>query len=261
VALNPPVAASVRSFARAIKAHPSLTEVYDRFGRPFERDEAEQAVQVGTTPIIQLNPRGAPLARIAAGKYDTYLLRYGKEVKAFHCQLIISFAHEMNGSWYPWGCHHTSAAVFVAAWRHVETVIKKAGANNVIWMWTTNVAARGYCPLASRYPGNKYVTWVGLDGYLRDPGNHFNQIFGRSLARIRQFSDKPILLAETGVLTKLPGAPARIRELFLGAAQSKDVIGVVYFDLQTQAFGDYRPQDNPITLAAFRKAAAAYLAG
>lgn len=261
VAINPPVEASEQSFAAAVKVHPSLTEVYTAFGRPFAEAEAAEAVKVGTTPVIQLNPRKASLADIAAGKYDAYLEQYGKALKAFHCQVIVSFAHEMNGFWYPWGCGHTSAAVFVAAWRHLVTVVTKAGASNVIWMWTANVEARGDCPIASRYPGNKYVTWVGLDGYLRRSGTRFKGIFGPSIAQIHHFTSKPILLAETGVLTKVAGAPDRIQQLFQGAAQTKGVIGLVYFDLQTALYGDYRPQDNPAALAAFRKAAASYLAG
>ena len=53
--------------------------------------------------------------------------------------VIIGFGHEMNGYWYSWGYRHTSPAVFVAAWRHIVTVFRQQGADNVTWLWTVNI--------------------------------------------------------------------------------------------------------------------------
>jgi Glycosyl hydrolase family 26 len=146
----------------------------------------------------------------------------------------------------------------VAAFRHVVQAVRHAGAHNVIWVWTTNVAAPGDCPIKDRYPGDRFVTWVGVDGYMRKPGRTFANIFGQSLAQIHQFTHRPILLAETGVLVGVPGATRRILDLYHGAGAAAGVIGVVYFDAQTRKYGDYRPQDSPGTLAAFRQAVRHY---
>ena len=258
VAALPPITTRVQSFAKATSIRPSVVEFYNPFGAPFQVREAQDAAGLGALPVVQLNPRRVSLEEIAAGKYDGYLRDYGNAVKDFQCKIVLSFGHEMNGSWYPWGCRHVSAPVFVAAWRHIVTVINGTGARNVIWMWTTSSAAPGDCPLAARYPGDQYVTWVGLDGYLRQPGTSFASVFTPSLAQIRAVSRRPVLLSETGVVVTTAGAPDRIRDLFRGAASAPGVIGVVYFDAETGQYGDYRPQDSAAALAAFRQAAAQY---
>jgi hypothetical protein len=135
--------------------------------------------------------------------------------------------------------------------------MRRAGASNVIWMWTTNVELRRTCPLASRWPGAHYVNWVGLDGYLRKPGETFQAVYSPTIARIRRlFVDKPLLIAEAGALAG-PGQAARIRDIYEGAARAR-VQGVIYFDGATSKFGDYRPQDNKAALSAFRQALAAF---
>ena len=66
--------------------------------------------------------------------------------------MVLSFGHEMNGNWYSWGNQHTSAKAFVAAWRHIVTVFRAAGAENVIWLWTVNVLDKNL-PIPPPVPG------------------------------------------------------------------------------------------------------------
>jgi glycosyl hydrolase family 26 len=260
VAALPPITGQVRSFTEATNTRPTVIQFYNPFGAPFQAREAAEAASLGALPVVQLNPRQQSLAQIAAGRYDGYLRDYGSAVKDFQCKIVLSFGHEMNGSWYSWGCQHVSAQVFVAAWRHIVSVIRGTGARNVIWMWTTNSAGPGVCPLGERYPGDQYVTWVGVDGYLRQPGQSFATVFTPTLAQIHTFSRRPILIAEAGVVVTAPGAPDRIRDLFQGAASAPGVMGVTYFDASTTQYGDYRPQDNAAVLAAYQQAAARYKA-
>ena len=46
---------------------------------------------------------GISVAKIAAGQYDGYLSAYAEAVRAYRHPVILSFGHEMNGSWYSWG--------------------------------------------------------------------------------------------------------------------------------------------------------------
>ena len=71
--------------------------------------------------------------------------------------VILSFGAEMNGSWYSWGSGHTRPNVFVAAWRHVVSVFRQAGAHNVRWLWTVNSTNATAAPLKRWWPGNSYV--------------------------------------------------------------------------------------------------------
>ena len=83
--------------------------------------------------------RASASPAIAAGKYDGYLSAYAEAVRAYRHPVILSFGHEMNGNWYSWGYTHTSPAVFVAAWRHIVTLFRALGAQNVTWLWTVNI--------------------------------------------------------------------------------------------------------------------------
>ena len=82
---------------------------------------------------------GVSIAAIASGRYDGYLSAYAEAVRAYRHPVILSFGHEMNGTWYSWGYRHTSPAVFVAAWRHIVTLFRALGARNVTWLWTVNI--------------------------------------------------------------------------------------------------------------------------
>jgi hypothetical protein len=255
VAVKAPVGAALQQASVAAHAHFTLAEFYVRFGSAFPHQAAAQAVSDGAAPVIQWNPRTAPIAAIAHGQYDGYLQRFATEAIQFHCRIVLSFAHEMNGTWYPWGCQHVSAKLFVAAWRHIVTLMRVA--KNITWMWTTNVVLPGEkCSVGSRWPGAAYVDWVGVDGYLRRAQDTFGQTFRRTLAIAHRLAHgKPVLLSETGVN---PGRsqPRHILAIYQGAAQYH-LAGVIYFDT-TGKLGNYQPQ-VPASQAAFQRGLRIYL--
>ncbi len=245
----------------ATGVHPRIVQIYARFGKPFQLSWAESMTLQGYLPQIQIDPYQTSLTAVAAGQYDSYLASYAASVKQLKGPVVLSFGHEMNGQWYPWGCEHTSVADFIAAYQRVVKTIRHAGAHNVIWMWTVSALGDDACPIGAQYPGDRYVTWVGVDGYLRSPGHSFPVTFGDALPQLRRLTQRPILISETGVLVGTPRAARRITSLYRHAAATPGVIGVVYFNSQTQKFGDYRPQDNTTALAAFKRATSRYVAG
>jgi beta-mannanase len=100
-----------------------------------------RVTSTGARPLIQWNPRGSPLARIAAGGYDTFLRNYAASVKRFGRQVVLSFGHEMNGGWNPWGAGHVRPSTFVAAWRRIHNVFTHAGVHSVTWSWDPSTSA------------------------------------------------------------------------------------------------------------------------
>jgi mannan endo-1,4-beta-mannosidase len=244
IAVNPPIVARAKSFAAATGARPQVVEFYTAFGKPFSRPEADQVASLDAVPLVQLNPRHASLASIAAGKWDPYLRRYAAAVRAFRCPLALSFGHEMNGWWYPWGEPDSSPAEFIAAWRHIHAVFTAAHASNVIWSWDPD---HGGSKASRWWPGAAYVDWVGLDGYQR-PGQTFASIFGRQLANIRSFTAKPVFLAETAVAPG-PQQQAQITGLF-AAVRRYRLAGLVWFDLNRKE--PWRLEGRPAAIAAFR---------
>ena len=254
VAINPPIAQAAKSFGDATRTRLGVIEFYSGFLRPFPRYEARQAVGRGALPLIQLNPRHVSLADIAAGRYDSYLRDYASAVRAFHCRVALSFGHEMNGSWYPWGRPHTSPGTFIAAWRHIYRVFKAEHVHNVTWAWDPDHVWQpnyGFSWASEWWPGASYVDWIGIDGYQR-PGETFRSIFAKQLANIRSFTTKPVFIAETGVAPSADQS-SQIAGLF-AAVTRYHLIGLIWFDINRKE--SWKLEGDPSRLAAFHKAAA-----
>ena len=130
---------------------------------------------------------------------------------------MIGFGHEMNGTWYSWGYGNTSPATFIAAWRHIVTVFRGEGADNVTWLWTVNAEERpGSRPIQAWWPGASYVTWVGIDGYYVPRWDTFARVFGPTISQVHAITSKPILLSETAVSPAVVNPFAKIPDLFNG---------------------------------------------
>jgi mannan endo-1,4-beta-mannosidase len=243
--------AGVMSFTRGTGVRPDILSYYSGWLEPFWRTFAVTAKQHGAVTLVQLDPTGVNIAAIAAGRYDRYLTAYARAVRAFDGQVILSFGHEMNGDWYSWANRHTRAATFVAAWRHIVGVFRAAGARNVTWMWTVNAVKPGRIPSpAAWWPGRSFVTWVGIDGYYKVASAQFSSVFGPTIVAVRQFTQKPILISETGA-SRAVGQPAKIAGLFTGV-RAYGLLGFLWFDVVANS--DYRI-DSPTSIAALRRGA------
>jgi hypothetical protein len=247
----------IDQFAQAIGRQPNLVSYYSSWLEPFQVGFVTQAAAHGAVTVVQIDPENVSLASISAGQYDAYLQSYAAEVKEFGGRLILSFGHEMNGNWYSWGYQSTPPSVFVAAWRHIVTMFREAGAKNVTWLWTVNVVEKtGIIPdPAPWWPGSSYVTWVGVDGYYYSPSTSFAQVFGPTIVDIRSRTSDPILISETGTE---PGAGQqdKITDLFAGVS-TYGLLGFIWFD------ENFKDQDwritSPQVLATFRQDARAYM--
>jgi hypothetical protein len=245
----------VTNFTTQTGIKPRLVVYYSGWFEPFKETFAMTAAGHGAVPLVQINPNGISLAAIASGHYDSYLTSYAEAVRSYQHPVILSFGHEMNGDWYSWGYRHTSPAVYVAAWRHIVTLFRELGAQNVTWLWTVNVVHTGgsIASPARWWPGNKYVTWVGLDGYYYKPSWKFAPLFGPTIGAIRELTHDPILIAETSV-SPTTNQPAKIADLFAGI-RLYGLLGFVWFNSVHNV--DWR-LSNPSAIDAFRRGAVAY---
>jgi len=247
IAVQHTPADALAAYRKAFAANPQIVEVYSAFNKPFRRTEALKDVQAGLLPFIQINPRGVSLRQIASGVWDRHLRIYAAALKKFGCKVILSFGHEMNGWWYSWGLPKTTPAEFIAAWRHIHDVFTGAGVKNVIWSWDPSHQYGTFAPgktasaASTWYPGDAYVNWIGLDGYLgygpRGSAQTFRQIFGFQLKNVRKIAPrKPVYIAETGVV-KGPALGSQVADLFSGV-KAYGLMGFVWFD--AIARHDYR---------------------
>jgi hypothetical protein len=248
----------IAEFAKVAGQQPNLVGYYSGWGEPFESSFAETVTRHGAIIILQWDPTLASVRKIASGGYDNYLRSFADSVRTFGRPVVIGFGHEMNAYWYSWGYGHLPAATFVAAWQHIVTLFRHQGTSNVTWLWTLQADERGTGPIASWWPGEKYVTWVGIDGYYYRPSETFAGIFGKTIAEVRALTGLPILLSEVAVGPQA-GQARKIADLFAGM-RHYGTLGLVWFDI-AQHNGiyhqDWRIEDNPLAEAAFRRGASA----
>jgi glycosyl hydrolase family 26 len=249
----PPGYAPAAAFAKAAGRQPNLLGYYSGWAQPFDMAFARMMRTHGVVPFVQIDPTDASVAAIAAGTYDEYLRAYAGRVRDFGHAVVIGFGHEMNAPWYSWGYGHTPPGTFVAAWRHIVTLFRDEGAQNVTWLWTLQADEPGTGPIQDWWPGARYVTWVGVDGYYYRPSDRFATVFGKTIDQVRAFTGKPVLLSETAVGPRA-GQFAEIQDLFHGMATYK-TLGLVWFD-KPQHDGiyhqDWRIEDNVQAEISFR---------
>jgi hypothetical protein len=247
---------SVEEFAKNVGRQPNLVSYYSGWNEAFQTTFAETAASHGATTIVEIDPTDISLAKIADGKYDSYLTSYANQVAAFKHTVVISFGHEMNGFWETWGYRHVPAQTFVAAWRHIVDVFRRQGADNVTWLWQVNSASSQTGPVRDWWPGSAYVTWVGVSGYYYVSGNTYANVFTPVVTSIRQFTSDPLLIAETAVGPQA-GQTRGIEDLFAGL-RAQHALGLVWFD--QHSYGglykgeDWRLEDNQSALNTFRSA-------
>jgi mannan endo-1,4-beta-mannosidase len=250
---SPPGYGGIAAFTQAAGRKPNLVEYYSGWAEPFDTSFAEMMSKHGIIPVVQIDPTDASMSAIAAGTYDDYLRSYADSVSDFGHAVVIGFGHEMNAPWYSWGYRHLPASTFVAAWRHIVTLFRREGADNVTWLWTLQADEAGTGPVTSWWPGAQYVTWVGIDGYYYGSSDTFASIFGKTIGQVRAFTSKPVLLSETAVGPEA-GQFAKIQDLFHGIAAYK-TLGLVWFDKDQRGgieHQDWRIENNPTATISFR---------
>jgi mannan endo-1,4-beta-mannosidase len=260
-------------FTQAVGYQPSVYEFAQGWAvNQFDPNAIDNVAERGMLPLISWEPwdyrrqsktaslsgiqPAYSLSHIINGDYDSYIRSWAKGVKSLHYTIAIRFAHEMNGNWYPWAVftNGNSVGEYVKAWRHVHDIFTQIGAKNVIWVWSPNITYTGSANLAELYPGNNYVDWIGLSGYYGTAGmmqyRSFDATFGQTIAQLRRFTNKPIVITETGA-TNVNGMMARwITQMFQQLPAQADIIGVIWFEGVTVI--DWQVADNRAAAAAFR---------
>ena len=198
------------------------------------------------------------LQNIIDGDFDLYIERFATSVAELDHPIMIRLAHEMNGSWYPWaeGTNDNASGSYVLFWRAVVARVEQIAPDHVIWVWSPNVRFGGSTALDDLYPGDDAVDLIGLVGYFghlsETPTSYptFDELFGPTIDEIRELTDLPILITETSA-TEDGGFKADwTADLFESVAASRDVIGLVWFDVDKEA--DWRVDSSPEALDAIR---------
>lgn len=249
-------------YTEQVGRRPAIVGAYKRWDvPPFHPPQLREIAARGAIPMISWEPwdandRGYRLSAIANGAHDDFLRRSAQEAKAWGGPILLRFGQEMNGSWATWqrGIAGTTGPRFVAAWRHMVRLFRRAGADNVQWVWCPYVD-NGKLPFMRFYPGERWLDWVALDGFnwgAPKAWQSFSDVFDRSYRKLASVTSKPIMIAEVGS-HETGGSKARWLRRALGRQLPRlsRVRAVVWFSATDGA--DFRVDSSPAALTSFRE--------
>lgn len=233
----------IEGFEKLVGKHQAIVASSSYWGeQSFPTANLELIWRHGSVPLVYWSPWDRPydedqgpdkfsLVNIAAGKWDAYIDHWGDAARAFHHPMMVSFANEMNGEWFPWSGmfygvdkqipntnppKYVAPEVFKAAYRRIVDRVRARGASNVVWvfhsmnysmpqsMGSVYPAAQEWNKTAQYYPGSKYVDWLGMSvygqQYLEDNWSPFEPLLDWPYTEITQIDPtKPVMLAEWGI--------------------------------------------------------------
>lgn len=251
---------------------PAIWSLWSDWGGPnasFPTGAVPSALQArGIVPMVlwqPVDPRNLAseaftYERILAGDHDAYIRQWALDAKAWGGPVVVRFAHEMDGAWFPWGTTVKNFAgntpdLFMKAWKRIWKTFKGrngVGATNVRFLWSP------LTPKATFYPGHKFVDYVGFTSFNwggDKPWKSMLDWFKPKVSKAANITSKPIIVAETGTTAiggdKLEWIRRGHRQVYKKLPQ---IAAVVYFNID-MAFAkqpDWSLETTPGALDAYR---------
>lgn len=178
----------------------------------FASDFVAQASAAGLTPIVSLEPwsrafnqRQTPqptygFDRIVAGDFDDYFTQWAVAARQSGVQIILRFAQDQSypqPGWYPW---QGDAAGFIGAHRHIVSIFRTQGADNVLFMWSGVNLDQDVS--WEYYPGDAWVDLIGTTALNYGTSaswsqwRTFEQLFAPQYSAIVARTTKPIIITQ-----------------------------------------------------------------
>ncbi|ASJ70996.1 glycoside hydrolase family 26 protein [Granulosicoccus antarcticus] len=254
----------------------------------FPIDFIRTSARLGAVPMLSWEPwfnysqEDYPLLRdIAKGQHDAYITAFLQDAAKFGQPWFLRFAHEMEGSSYPWTKAHDSRqspSDYAAAFVHIAQLARKIAPLTVM-VWSPNSGSKR---ALQYYPGDEWVDWVGSSLYnfpdAPQAPDHKDKLTGW-VDMLRKL-DKPGMIAEMGcsehytiskelVQAKAPGTPkvqawmdltmadksvCLERTFDIIEAEYPEIRALVWFDIDKDA--DWRIDSSPQALKTFARRAA-----
>lgn len=197
------------------------------------------------------------LTHIIAGKFDSYIWTWAKSLAAWKHPVLLRFAQEMDGNWFPWSgyANGNTPEQVILAWRHVHHIFAAAGATNVKWIWSPAFANSD-----ATFPGTRYVNVLattcqnGGKRLFARGWQSFEKDCGKTIARLHSMAPRlPVQLAEVAS-SESGGSKAQwIRQMFTYLSRHHEVTSIVWFNLVKET--DWRISSSPSAQRAFKAGA------
>jgi hypothetical protein len=143
---------------------------------PYLKSFLDQGL--GVTLVLEFWDSYGNLWALANGSRDFEIIKFFSQVRQDGRKIRVRLLHEMNGCWYPWCIYSggsNSKDAYVAAFRHISTVIRNTGANVIIQQAYNSLNVGGGDSFQSMYAGDNYVDEITVSAY-NFCGAHSNNI-------------------------------------------------------------------------------------
>jgi len=204
-------------------------------GIRFPLESVKNIAMYGVLPSIRLMPwsrydkedKTYSLEKIVDGRFDKELRQWARELRSSDAAVLIDFAGEPNGDWFPWAGIYNGAGrrdgygeskepdgpeVYRDAYRHIIDIFREEGVTKATWVFHVNAAgaiSEEWNSIKNYYPGDEYIDWLGFSAYgpqrwgasfqkfidIMEPG--YKELCALS-------ATKPIAVLEFGVADYLP---------------------------------------------------------
>jgi len=159
-------------------------------------------------------------------------------VAAGHANTVIRIMWEMNGNWYPWGVQNWTPTQYIDAYRSIQQGFAATPGNDFTYVWNLNAGSDGTQEFAT-YPGNAYVSNIGIDWYDQNGGGGAPASTIPPILSFAQQHGEPISFDEWGVDGVSNAAPY-IQYIASVAHDASDHVAFQsYFDYGNSTITDY----------------------
>ncbi len=249
-----PTAKDIAAFKKTFGKAPSLVMVFTDWDHYISEKVLNDIYSQGAQAIItwepwsfesqlSINPND-----LLAGRHDTYLSSFAKQLKTLKKPVFLRFAHEMNGNWYPWSGDKWGAEKYIAVCQHIHKLFARENANNVRWIFSIN---REDIPDTNSYhlyyPGDNFIDYIGIDGYNwgnTRPWSHwqtFSDLFLKIRKDILSRYSKPIIISEFSSTTQGGDKAIWIKNAMETLKEWPDTKAAVIFNIDKETDWHFTP--------------------
>ena len=243
--------AAYEQFERALGRKLDVYHSYHPFTADFpSRGDRHFAAQ-GKTLLISWS--GTDTRDIVSGQHDDLVRQRARALAALDVPVILQWRWEMNRRNLAEEIH--SPADYVAAWRHLHALFEQEGVTNVSWAWCPLSDYDADLDFSAYYPGDDVVDYIGANGYARNAGASFADVFYPFLQWARDRPGKPILIGEFARPVDMGSPESLVRWLTRARttlANNPRIKVVTYFESARGSSGRYDLTKVPGALAALR---------
>lgn len=215
--------------------HLKIATYYVQWQGSFPNNLNSLCAQHNATLFLEMEPwftqtTWPVFTSIAGGSYDSYLTSIGSAIAAGGRDVWVTYAHEMNGSWYPWGNggpQGVTPAQWLASWKHVHDVVNSTAGGHAKWVWAPNNADVG--SVVPYYPGDTYVDIAAYDGYIQNSSQTFANFQQQTINQIKSVTSKPIWNSECG-LNPVDGSQASRITQFIADMRHAGLSGFMWWN-------------------------------